>query len=117
MVDQDASCARRDLSQGVLATRKPMLLFVLSGVLLLRYEERTLFVLLFQEPPRSTRFVVDRIRADGSLCEAHAPWSTSEVRAHPYQHAQAPAPQRAGLMHEPRARTMMPAARAGTRHQ
>lgn len=117
MVDQDASFARRDLSQGVLATRKPMLLFVLSGVLLLRYEERTLFVLLFQEPPRNTRFVVDRIRAERSLYEGHAPWSASEVRAHPYQHAQAPAPLRAGLMHEPRAHTMMPAARAGTRHQ
>ena len=34
----------------VLATRNPMLLFVLSGVLLLRLEERTLFVLLFHEP-------------------------------------------------------------------
>ena len=40
----------------VLATRNPMLLFVLSGVLLLRLEERTLFVLLFQLPPRNTRF-------------------------------------------------------------
>ena len=59
MVDQDASYARRDLSQGVLATRNPMLLFVLSGVLLLRYEERTRFVLLNQEPPRNTRLVPD----------------------------------------------------------
>lgn len=39
-----------------------MLLFVLSGVLLLRLEERTLFVLLFHEPPRNTRFVVDGSR-------------------------------------------------------
>ena len=50
----------------VLATRNPMLLFVLSGVLLLRLEERTLFVLLFHEPPRSTRFVVS-----GSQAESH----------------------------------------------
>jgi hypothetical protein len=32
------------------------LLFRLSGVLLLRFDERNLVGLLFQEPPRSTRF-------------------------------------------------------------
>ena len=46
-------------SQGVgiavLATRKPVLLFRLSGVFLLRLADRVLFGLLFQEPPRSTR--------------------------------------------------------------
>ena len=36
-------------------TRKPLLLFRLSGVLLLRFAQRTLFGSLFQEPPRSTR--------------------------------------------------------------
>ncbi len=43
-----------------------MLLFELSGVLLLRLEERTLFVLLFHEPPRSTRFAMSdgRRRSD-----------------------------------------------------
>lgn len=33
-----------------------MLLFLLSGVLLLRFAERQLFALLFQLPPRLTRF-------------------------------------------------------------
>jgi len=31
-----------------------MLLLVLSGVFLFRFEERTLLLLLFHEPPRST---------------------------------------------------------------
>ena len=39
------------------ATRNPMLLFLLSGWLLLRLAERQLSALLFQDPPRSTRFV------------------------------------------------------------
>jgi hypothetical protein len=34
-----------------------LLLFVLPGVLLLRLEQRVLFALLFQEPPRNTRLV------------------------------------------------------------
>ena len=38
-------------------TRNPRLLFRLSGVFLLRLAERTLAGLLFQEPPRFTRFV------------------------------------------------------------
>jgi hypothetical protein len=41
-------------SQGVAtAQRSPMLLFLLSGLFLLRLAERTLFRLLFHEPPRS----------------------------------------------------------------
>ena len=32
-----------------------MLLLMLSGVLLFRFAERTLLLLLFHEPPRSTR--------------------------------------------------------------
>ena len=36
-------------------TRNPILLLRLSGWLLLRAHARTLFGLLFQEPPRSTR--------------------------------------------------------------
>ena len=39
------------------ATRKPRLLFRLSGVFLLRFADRTLRGLLFQPPPRITRFV------------------------------------------------------------
>ena len=39
----------------MLAKRKPVLLFRLSGVFLLRLADRLLFGLLFQEPPRSTR--------------------------------------------------------------
>ena len=43
---------------GALATRKPLLLFLLSGLLLFRFAERQLFVLLFHEPPRNTRYAV-----------------------------------------------------------
>ena len=38
------------------STRKPLLLFRLSGVFLLRFAERQLSELLFQLPPRFTRF-------------------------------------------------------------
>ena len=41
---------------GAAATRKPMLLFRLSGVFLLRLAERQFVPSLFQEPPRFTRF-------------------------------------------------------------
>ena len=37
------------------ATRNPLLSFLLSGLFLLRYEQRALSRLLFQEPPRNTR--------------------------------------------------------------
>ena len=37
------------------ATRKPLLLFSLSGLLLLRLDDCKLLELLFQLPPRSTR--------------------------------------------------------------
>ncbi len=40
---------------GGLARRKPLLLFRLSGLFLLRFAERTLLGLLFHEPPRNTR--------------------------------------------------------------
>ena len=36
-----------------------MLLFLLDGVLLLRFADRRLFALLFQLPPRFTRFEPD----------------------------------------------------------
>lgn len=36
------------------AQRNPLFLFLLSGVFLLRLAARTLFSLLFHEPPRST---------------------------------------------------------------
>lgn len=39
-----------------LATRKPMLFFSLVGSLLFRFEERKLFSVLFQLPPRIARF-------------------------------------------------------------
>jgi hypothetical protein len=38
------------------ASRNPMLLFRLPGVLLLRYAERQFLALLFQLPPRIVRF-------------------------------------------------------------
>jgi hypothetical protein len=41
---------------GAAATRKPMLLFRLSGVFLLRLAERQFVPSLFHEPPRFTRF-------------------------------------------------------------
>ena len=44
--------------RGVLATRKPLLLLMLSGVLLLRFDARQLLELLFQLPPRNKRFKV-----------------------------------------------------------
>ncbi len=43
--------------RGVLTTRNPMLLLMLSGVLLLRLEARQLLELLFQLPPRNKRYV------------------------------------------------------------
>ena len=65
---------RHDLAEGKagalkgLATRNPMLLFSLDGSLSLRFEERRLFSLLFQEPPRSPREEPDIFpHADGRL--------------------------------------------------
>ena len=40
----------------VLQTRKPLLLLLLFGLLLLRFATRQLLALLFQLPPRFTRF-------------------------------------------------------------
>jgi hypothetical protein len=45
----------RTLPVSVLAKRKPLLLFRLVGLFLLRLAERNLLGLLFQEPPRRTR--------------------------------------------------------------
>lgn len=44
------------LARGVRATRKPRLLFRFVGVFLLRFAERRFWALLFQPPPRFTRF-------------------------------------------------------------
>ena len=59
-VDRAASGPGGALRRGSYrAQRNPILLFSLSGLLLLRKATRRLFVLLlFQEPPRKTRFVV-----------------------------------------------------------
>ncbi len=43
------------LRRGYWARRKPTLLLRLSGLFLLRFAERRLSALLFQEPPRNTR--------------------------------------------------------------
>ena len=43
------------LAENVLAKRKPILLFRLSELFLLRFAERRFLGLLFQEPPRKTR--------------------------------------------------------------
>lgn len=43
----------------MLTRRKPKLLFSLSGVFLLRFATRQLLALLFQLPPRFTRFEPD----------------------------------------------------------
>ena len=47
--------ANIEISAGGLERRRPMLLFRLSGVLLLRFAERTFLGLLFHAPPRITR--------------------------------------------------------------
>jgi hypothetical protein len=44
------------MSYGTNTRRKPMLLLRLSGLLLLRFADRQLMALLFQLPPRNTRF-------------------------------------------------------------
>ena len=44
------------LRDGARATRKPRLLFRLSGEFLLRFADRQFDALLFQLPPRFTRF-------------------------------------------------------------
>ena len=67
---------------GGLARRKPMLLFVLSGLFLLRFAERTLCGLLFQEPPRFTRLAPDPIPCEREYLKklpGATPW---------YQHAE-----------------------------
>lgn len=55
----------------VLTRRKPRLLFSLPGELLLRFATRQLLALLFQLPPRFTRFEPDA----GPLPFLHAPIS------------------------------------------
>ncbi len=52
----NTQCCRR-----VLTRRKPMLLLRLSGALLLRYAARQFLALLFQLPPRITRFEPDTV--------------------------------------------------------
>ena len=42
-------------ARAVLERRNPLLLFLLSGLLLLRFDTRQLSALLFQLPPRMTR--------------------------------------------------------------
>lgn len=59
----------------VLTRRKPRLLFSLPGELLLRFATRQLLALLFQLPPRFTRFEPDA----GPLPFLHAPCSFSIV--------------------------------------
>ena len=46
---------RQMLSYGTRTNRRPMLLFLLSGLLLFRFEVRQFLALLFQLPPRFTR--------------------------------------------------------------
>ena len=43
------------MPSGLLATRKPLLLFLLPGLFLLRLAPRRFVSLLFHEPPRTTR--------------------------------------------------------------
>ena len=55
---------RRRVRQGkVLPTRKPLLLFRLSGWLVLRLAEAAFDVLLLNEPPRKTRLLIRRPRS------------------------------------------------------
>jgi hypothetical protein len=51
---REAAAVSGRLGGGVdAAQRNPLLVFLLSGLFLLRFAARTLFWLLFQEPPRS----------------------------------------------------------------
>ena len=54
MVDPSVNGSNRAV--GVLARRKPTLLFLLPGLFLLRLADRQFLALLFQLPPRITRF-------------------------------------------------------------
>ena len=60
-VGMHASNVRERLNSGIhlfsasWIQRKPLLLFVLDGLFLLRLAQRMLFTLLFHEPPRTTR--------------------------------------------------------------
>ena len=51
-IESDDSKTRKHYSN---TKRNPLLLLRFSGVLLLRFAQRTLFGSLFQEPPRKTR--------------------------------------------------------------
>lgn len=56
---RERECALARVPSSVLAgrtARKPMLLFVFDGLFLLRFAERQFLALLFQLPPRFTRF-------------------------------------------------------------
>ena len=52
--------------EGVLARRNPLLLFRLPGELLLRLAARKFLALLFQEPPRRTRWETGQAATAGS---------------------------------------------------
>ncbi len=85
-------------------TRKPILLLRLFGWLLLRVDERTLSGLLFQEPPRNTRFSsqgTPQIRK--SICIVSMHYSEQKksikLRAAPLRGAQGAATQRFSVQH------------------
>ncbi|QEH38393.1 hypothetical protein OJF2_69940 [Aquisphaera giovannonii] len=68
-IDRDgraAGPARRGIHRtgGAAATRKPRLLFRLSGVFLLRFAGRQFLGSLFQLPPRITRFGAMAVRRE-----------------------------------------------------
>lgn len=67
---------------GASTTRNPLLLFVLPGVLLLRLAERQLVavLLLFQLPPRITRFAPRGRRPDGTVPPSRAPTARGRRR-------------------------------------
>ena len=78
---------RRYCALSVLRRRKPRLLFLLSGVLLLRLAARTFLWLLFQLPPRFTRLeppphghVFRNHHCTGMVGQKYRRWPTMLVR-------------------------------------
>ena len=97
-----ASGTLRHTSVQRLATRKPMLLFSFVASLLLRFEDRRLFSLLFHGPPRSPRLVLA---------------SVPQVKAHPPDDAPSAAANSAHGSHAPPSTLCaLPARRASSAH-
>ena len=63
------------LSYGTSTRRKPLLLFLLSGELLLRFDTRQFLALLFQLPPRKTRLEPSCVLLRIMIYSGHQAWN------------------------------------------